>query len=417
SMSVLENFALGGVGRVDWAGARDKLRETAQALGATLEPDARVGGLPPAALQQLEIAKALARHCRVLILDEPTALLPPQQAAKLLAWVRGFAAAGGTAVLITHKLQDALDVADAVTVLRHGRTVLSQSAASLTVAMLVEAMLGDGILPTPVAMHNESVGPRYRVRPSGAIVRLIAVSARDRIRREQLSHVSLELNRGDFVGLAGIEGAGHQLLLRILAGRAEPDSGEVQRPSSTGFIPEHRQRDGMALELTLRENIALRDAGVRTSWVNWRMWTQLTHELICSFDIRAGAAGVDRAGGEEGGGGGRRGGWGGQRSIAASLSGGNQQKLVIARELAGSPDLIVAINPTQGLDIRAMQLVMTHLRAACDAGGAVVLYSSDIDQLLAHADRFLVMHGGKLVPCDPSREALGRAMLGVHATS
>ena len=193
-----------------------------------------------------------------------------------------------------------------------------------------------------------------------------------------------------------VQSAGQRELLRLLAGRLHPTAGTLTRPARVGFVPEDRHRDALLLEGSLVENVALRGAGARRGLVPWAALGRRSGELLARFDVRAGPAGAALP--------------------ARALSGGNQQKLVVARELAaddaGVPDLVVAENPTRGLDVRATAAVLARLREARAAGAAVVVYSSDLDEVLALADRVLVVYDGHVRPAPPEREAVGRAMLG-----
>ena len=392
AMTVAENVALGGHGLFHPKTAANRVREVAARAGLVVDPDARAGSLSVGAQQRCEIVKALARDVDLLILDEPTAVLAPQEAAELLGWMRRYADAGHAVVLITHKLRDALSVADDVTVLHRGRTVLASAASAQTERTLATAMLGgDGTasaLPAQQAeaTHVPSMSPR-RDR--------IVLSARDVVARDargvvRVRAASLDVRAGEIVGIAAVEGAGQYQLLRVLAGRVSAESGEVVLPESIGFVPEDRHHDAMLLDAPLYENIALRDAGVRRGRVPWAALRDATRRVIAAYDVRAS----------------------GDAAIARTLSGGNQQKLVLGRELAGAPGAIVAENPTRGLDFRATAAVHAALRDARDAGAAVVLYSSDLDEVLLLADRVYAMHDGRLRETPRDRDAIGRAILG-----
>jgi len=383
----VENFALGGHGTFDRANATQRLEQYAAELGLSVSPDARPSMLSPAEQQQLEIAKALGRECRILILDEPGAVLPPAQAAALLEWLRTYAQRGRSVVLVTHKLRDALAVADDVTVLRHGRTVLSSQVAAITETQLLAAMLGNESNAIDELRDVSPIGATTQPRPMAS---LNAVSAQDSAKRERLHRVTVEIAAGEIVGIAGVERSGHRLLLRILAGRLQPQRGIAEISDSIGFIPEDRHREAISLDLDVRDNIALREAGKRHGWMSWRTWSAYAQRLMKDFDVRA----------EH------------ERVPVAVLSGGNQQKLVLARELAALPKLIVAENPTRGLDVRAASEIRQRLRAAAKSGAAVVWYSSDLDELVAEAHRVLVLYDGHVRQCAPSRDEIGRAMLG-----
>jgi len=383
----VENFALGGRGTFDRAIETRRLARHAAALGLSVSADARPAMLSAAEQQQLEIAKALGRECSILILDEPAAVLPPTQAAALLQWLRSYAGQGRSAVLVTHKLRDALSVADDVTVLRHGRTVLSSPVAGITEAQLLTAMLGDESARIAQARDVTPIGANTQSRP---LASLNSVSVQDPAKRERLHEVTVEIAAGEILGIAGVERSGHRLLLRILAGRLQPQQGTAEISDSIGFIPEDRHREAVALDLDIRDNVALREAGKRRGWMSWRIWSAYAQRLIKDFDVRAQH----------------------ERVPVAVLSGGNQQKVVLARELGALPKLIVAENPTRGLDVRATSEIRQRLRAAAESGAAVVWYSSDLDELVAEAHRVLVLYDGRVRQCVVSRDEIGRAMLG-----
>ena len=387
AFTAVENFALGGRGAFSRAIETQRFQQYAAQLGLSVSADARPSMLSAAEQQQLEIAKALGRECRILILDEPGAVLAPAQAAALLEWVRTSVQQGRSVVLVTHKLRDAIAVADDVTVLRHGRTVLSTLVASVSEEQLLAAMLGDESNPSAT---QRATRPTAFKDPPGPVASLNAVSAQDSSKRERIADVTLDLAPGEIVGIAGVERSGHRVLLRILAGRIQPTQGTARIADSIGFIPEDRHREAIALDLDIRDNVALRETGKRRGWMDWRTWTAYTQKLIKEFDVRAPH----------------------ERVPIAALSGGNQQKLVIARELAALPQLIVAENPTRGLDAGAASEIRQRLRAAAESGATVVWYSSDLDELASEASRVLVLHDGHVRQCAPARDDIGRAMLG-----
>ena len=382
AMSVAENVALGGRGRFSIGAAERQVREITDRTGLALDPRARAEDLPVGAQQRLEIVKALAHGVRTLILDEPTAVLAPAEADELLRWLRAFANDGGTVVLITHKLREALAIADDVTVLRRGQTVLTTAASATNAGALAMALVGEPISePAPDA---ERVAGRPVVTARG-------VELLDDRGASVLRDATFAISEGEIVGIAAVEGSGQRELLRALASRTRVAKGELLIPAHSGFVPEDRHRDALVLEFDLTENVAIRDAGGRRGLMRWRSLADLTSVLLSDFDVRGGSA----------------------RSTAAALSGGNQQKLVLAREMHDSPTLIVAENPTRGLDVRATAAVQARLRAARDAGAAVVLYSSDLDEVLALSTRVLVLHAGTVRELAPDRDAVSRAMLGV----
>ena len=452
AMTVAENVALGRAGRLDLRRVAEEITAVGRATGLRIEPHAVVGTLDVAGQQRTEIVKALVRGARTLVLDEPTAVLAPSEAAELLAWVRRFVDAGHAAVLITHKLREALAYADDVTVLRRGAVVLSRRAADVGQPALVAAMLGTdtssdplrdptgsvattvgatAVEATPVeaaaavaaavgldanearagtdagspprshddaprdgARHRSAAGDIEGARGLPPVVlRLEHVGVRDALGVDRLRDVSLLVRAGEVVGVAAVEGAGHHELLRVLAGRLRPTSGAASVPDHVGFIPEDRHRDALVLEMSLPENVALRDAGRRRGRIRWRDEAARARAIVTRHEVRAPAMEIP----------------------AAALSGGNQQKLVLGRELWGDPAALVAESPTRGLDVRASAAVLDELRLARTRGAAVVVYASDLDELLAIADRVVVVHAGRVHEVPRSRDAIGRAMVGAEA--
>jgi simple sugar transport system ATP-binding protein len=335
------------------------------------------------AQQRVEILKALARGARILILDEPTAVLTPAESRELLARLRAFADQGGTAILITHKLRDALSVADDITVLRHGRTVWAGLATATSEHALVEAMIG-----ASGRDDRESAQPRSTT--GEAVLTLRDVSVRNERGRVTLERADVVVRSGEIVGVAAVEGNGQRELLRVLAGRIMATAGSATIPAYVGFVPEDRQRDALIPDFSIVENVALRGAGMRRGRIAWSALRAETASLVERYDVRGGAPSVR----------------------ARHLSGGNQQKLVVGRELEGAPSALVVENPSRGLDFNATDAVHARLRAARDAGAAVVVYSPDLDELLVLADRVIVVHAGRVSDAALDREAIGRAMLG-----
>lgn len=383
AMTVAENVALGGRGRYRLADARVRVLTVGRAAGIDLDPDARAGDLSVAAQQRLEIVKALARGARTLILDEPTAVLAPSESEELLQRLRQLASRGDAVLIITHKLKEALSVADDVTVLHRGRSVLTRAAADVSADELAHAMLG----ATP-----QAAPPRAQRAPGPPVITATALSVVDTRGVIRVRDVTFDARAGEIVGIVGVEGAGQHELLRAIAGRTPPAGGTLHIPARIGFVPEDRQRDGLVLPFTLVENIALRDAGAARGLLPWRAIAARTTSLVAQYAVRAQHVTMP----------------------AAALSGGNQQKLVLARELEGDPDALIVENPTRGLDIAATAAIHARLLAARDAGCAIVLYSGDLDEVLQLADRVLVMYAGRCREMAPARAAVGRAMLGLE---
>ena len=384
AMTVAENVALGRRGPYHADVSRERVRMIGAQTGLALDPDAQAGSLPIGLQQRLEIVKALAVGARVLILDEPTAVLAPAEVVDLLAALKRLANDGGTIILITHRLPEALAVADDVTVLRDGVTTWSGPAADSTQESLAAAMLGTA---EPVDGEKARSGAAQSGPP-----RIVAngVTLEDDRGVQRIRGATLEVRSGEILGIAAIEGSGQHELLLALAGRLPPAAGTLTLPTRIGLVPADRQRQALVLDFTLFENVALRGAGAARGRIGWRSVENHAEDLLRSYAIRARDA------------------W----EAADSLSGGNQQRLVVARELDGDPQAFIADNPTRGLDIAATAAVHAHLRAARDAGAAVVLYSSDLDEVLALADRIVVLHAGEAREVPANRELVGRAMLG-----
>ena len=388
AMTVAENVSLGTRGAYRAERAAATVLEIGKRTGLALDPNSLAGSLPVGGQQRLEIIKALARDATTLLLDEPTAVLAPAEAAELLAWLREFANRGGSVVLITHRLREALGIADEVTVLRRGEAVLSEPVASVDDRSLAAALLGDEAQDDTRQKRPNS---ERATASNREIARLTHVWVQDERGVAVVQDVTLAVRAGEVLGIAAVEGSGQRALLRVLAARISVTRGQAELPSKIGFVPEDRQREGLALDLSLVENLALRGVGRRGGRIHWRAERAAAETALREFDVRA------RSPSEK----------------ARVLSGGNQQKLVLARELSDAPHLVVAENPTRGLDIRATRDVHLRLRRAADTGAAVVVHSSDLDEVLALSDRVVVMHAGVLHAVDGDRESVGRAMLGV----
>jgi general nucleoside transport system ATP-binding protein len=395
-MTVAENVALVGTAARDWRYSAESaarvVEQLGQEVGLAIDPNARVADLSIAGQQRVEIFKALARSARILILDEPTAVLAPAEAAQLLAWLRRIADAGRTVVLITHKLRDALGVADDVTVLRQGRTVNTTAANGATEESLAVAMLGTSAPGQIRASANRFPAPGDAV-PKAVISaeRLNIVDSRGVLRVEG---ATFSVCAGEIVGIAAVEGEGQVPLLQAIAGRRPIAAGTLIAPDDIGFVPEDRLRDALIEDFPLYENVFLRGAGHEHGRVRWSEERQKTSALLAHYDVRAEGPGV----------------------IARTLSGGNQQRLVLGREMGGPA--LVALNPTRGLDIQATAAIRDRLLAARDAGAAIVLYSSDLDEVLSLADRVLVLARRTVreIPAPFDRDVVGRAMLGLDRT-
>ena len=389
ALSVMENIALAAGWPVRPAGLRRRVTDLTERLSLPLDPSAPAARLTVALKQRLEIVKALASDTRILLLDEPTAVLAPGEAEELLRFARRFAQTGGAVVLITHKLDEALAAADRITVLRRGVVVRSGPRDALTAPELIDAMIGG-----PVAVAARPA------RPGDGPV-LIRCDALE-VARESgtgLRQASFQVRGGELVAVAGVEGNGQRELLRAVAGLRRPLRGllEVARPIA--FIPEDRSVEGLIPTMTLTENVVL-GVGRAASWilgrrlrrVDWAAARRRTSALLDQFGVRAA----------------------GSEARAGSLSGGNQQKLLVARALERRTRVLVAENPTRGLDVQAAVDVHARLRAAAEAGTAVLIYSNDLDEVLELGDRVLVAVDGVIAaaPSGVDRQALGAMLLG-----
>jgi ABC-type uncharacterized transport system ATPase subunit len=391
AFTVAENAALAAQDRADPASMAERVRSIAASTGLDVDPRALVRDLAVGAQQRAEIVRALAHDARVLILDEPTAVLTPTESDELLAWLRRYAAGGGTAVLITHRIADVLAVADHVTVLRRGRVVLDAPRADVSEPVLVRAIVGD----EPVARTAARPMPAAHSAPVFSLQGVDCVDARG---ARRLRDVSFAAFAGEVVGVLGVEGSGHREFLRLLAGRLAPTSGAVVRPSVVGFVPEDRAREAAIPQFTLTENRALAGIGARRGRMPWPELAAQTRDLLVRFDVRA--AGVEQP--------------------LGALSGGNQQRFVVARERLVAPLAIVAEQPARGLDVRAAAHVWDSLREVAAEGGVAIVHSADLDEVLAVATRVVVCAGGRVVevppPDDPTdRTPYARALAGLSA--
>lgn len=387
-LTVAENIALAS----GWAVAPKSLllrvRDLMGRIGLELDPGRRVALLTVAEKQRLEILKALAGDTRILLLDEPTTVLSIAEAEELLVVIRRYTEQGGAAVLITHKLEEALRSTDRVTVLRRGAVTFTGPTKGQTPTSVAEHMIGADLPRRPVS-RGRAIGPA-RITCEELDV------ARERGQGLAVHQASLEVFAGEIVGIAGVEGNGQRELLRTIAGLRQPSAGRLTVAPPVAFVPEDRTTEGLVYSFTLVENVVLGMGAnapwIRGVWLDWKLAGQSTEELMRSFGIRA----PDSA------------------TTAQALSGGNQQKLVVARALMPGPQVVVAENPTRGLDVRAAWEIQGKLRDATASGAAVLVYSSDLDEVLELADRTYVMVRGRLraTPRGATRADVGAMMLG-----
>ena len=403
TFTVVENVVLGSepTGRLtlDLPTARADLATLSERFGLNVDPDALVRDLPVGVQQRVEILKALYRQADVLILDEPTAVLAPPEVEQLFEVMRGLAAGGRSIIFISHKLREVLSVADHVTVLRRGQVVGTVRPDDATEQSLATMMVGR---PVDLVVEKAPATPREE------ILRVDGLRVLDQRGSVVVDGVDLTVRGGEIVGLAGVEGNGQTELVEALAGLRSVRDGRVTIVNAdlTGasprdlaehgvsHIPEDRHRYGLVLAHSLADNLVLSRYD-RQPFARWfrRMLDavrQFAARLVAEYDVRTPSV----------------------RAQAATLSGGNQQKVVVARELSAEPRLLIAAQPTRGVDVGATELIHRRISAARDAGAAVLLISSELDELLAVADRLLVIYRGRIT-AELDTESVDREMLGL----
>ncbi len=388
-LTVTENIVLGNEptktgGVLDRDTARQRVVALAEKYGLRVDPDARVIDLSVGMQQRVEILKALYREARILILDEPTAVLTPQEVKELFEIVRTLVTEGLAVVIITHKLEEVMSFSDRIVVMRAGKVVGETVPSSCDQRSLAKMMVGREVVLTV------QKGPS---RPGDVVLDVVDLHAVDDRKLEALKGVTFSVRRGEIVGIAGVDGNGQRELVECVTGLRKPTSGTLRLlgkdithadPAATieagvSHVPEDRQRRGLVLEFDLVENVALGDHGrppiSRFGILNRAAMSSVAEKRIADYDVRAPSSTV----------------------AAGNLSGGNQQKLVLARELGRDPELLVAGQPTRGLDVGAIEFVHRRIIAERDSGKGVVLVSMEIEEVLSLSDRILVMYEGRIV--------------------
>jgi general nucleoside transport system ATP-binding protein len=411
-LTLLENLVLareplGRGGLIDWRAAQAEADRLARIAGVTIDWRMRVVDAPVHMRQAIEILRLLYRGADVLILDEPTAVLAPAQIADLLALMRKLKAEGRTILFITHKLEEVIRVADAITVMRAGRVVETTTSAKTSVSELARAMVGDSVEPAKVDGHvRRSAKPLFIAR------RLVG---RDPMGIRRLGPVDVEVFAGEIVGVAGVGGNGQDELVRSAAGLARPAEGNIDfagvdmtgagafkfRAAGVGYLSADRAEEGLCLSASIRDNLIAgreREPGFsRFGLLKLRAVAAEARRALARLSVRYRRLG----------------------DPAGSLSGGNQQRLVIARELDRQPRLLVAAQPTRGVDIAGTAFIHSQIAAFRDRGGAVLLISESLDEVLALSDRIIGLYSGRIVGelsrDEASVERVGRMMLGQQA--
>jgi ABC-type uncharacterized transport system ATPase subunit len=405
-MTVAENIVLGiepsDKGFLDYDAARTRVRELARTFGFRIDPDARIEDIGVGQQQRVEILKALYRNADVLILDEPTAVLTPQEATEFFGILDTLKREGISIIFISHKLNEVLEIADRVTVLRRGKKIETLPLEGATQETLARAMVGREVLLRVDKADAD---------PGDVLLEVEDLHVLDDRAIEQVNGVSLTVRAGEIVGVAGVDGNGQTELIDAITGLLKIESGVVRvagkelrnasardvLETGVGHIPQDRQRRGLVLEFSIAENVALHDfrksPNARFGWLYPRRLIDKARTLITEFDVRGG----------------------GPETPAGALSGGNQQKVILAREIDRDPKVLIAAQPTRGLDVGAIEVVHRRLIEERDEGRAILLVSLELEEILSLSDRILVLFEGAIVgeyPPTVTEEELGIAMTG-----
>ena len=405
-MSVAENVVLAAEPSrgplLDVEKAEQRVRDLAEALGFRVDPSAQVESISVGQQQRVEILKALYRKADILILDEPTAVLTPQEAKELFEIIETLKREGHSIVFITHKLNEVLAIADRITVLRRGQKVATLPREGASEEGLARLMVGREVL-----LQVEK-GP---ASPGEVLLEVESLRVLDDRGLEAVRGISFQVRGGEIVGVAGVDGNGQAELIDAIAGIRHPTSGRIvvagkdmthasaraALNAGLGHIPQDRQRHGLVLDFTLAENLVLPDISrpqnSRLGWLRLGRIATWARRLIDEFDVRGG----------------------GPEAKASSLSGGNQQKLIVAREVSRDPRVLLAAQPTRGLDVGAIEYVHRRLVQERDAGRGILLVSLELDEILSLSDRILVIYEGEIVAeyaPGVTEEEVGLAMTG-----
>jgi simple sugar transport system ATP-binding protein len=405
-MTVAENIVLAAEPTkgpfLDEGEAEERVRVLSERFGLAVRPGARIESISVGMQQRVEILKALYRGAEILILDEPTAVLTPQEAGELFGIIKSLQAEGTSIIFISHKLNEVLEIADRITVLRRGKKIDTVPREGATEAGLAKMMVGREVL-----LRVE----KKAAEPGDVLLEVSDLHVNDDRGLAAVQDVSFVVRAGEIVGIAGVEGNGQSELIEAITGLRRAEGGQIavagqvmahasarkMLDAGVGHIPEDRQRRGLVLEFTIAENIALHDycypPDSRWGWLFPRRLVERARTLIREFDVRGG----------------------GPTTRAGALSGGNQQKVVAAREVARDPKVLVAAQPTRGLDVGAIEFLHRRLIEERAEGRAILLVSLELDEVMSLSDRLLVMYEGRVVGehgADATEEEIGLEMLG-----
>jgi simple sugar transport system ATP-binding protein len=407
--TVAENVVLGHeptgkIGNLDLNAARKLVKEISDRFGFDIDPDAKVQDLPVGAQQRVEIIKSLARNAKALVLDEPTAVLTPQETDELMEIMRGLAKSGTSIIFITHKLREVQQVADRITVIRQGKVVASPSpkaSASELASLMVGREVDLDVKRKPAKIGAETL-----------VIKDLTVL--DDRQHQMVDGVTFSVHDGEVLAIAGVQGNGQTELAEAILGLRKIHSGSIEvagrdltkstvrevLEAGLGYIPEDRKKDGLVGDFSIAENLMLDGSfgkpfakGVQ---IDFAKRDEIAQKLIQEFDIRTPSA----------------------ETLAKQLSGGNQQKVVVARELGRELKVLVASQPTRGVDVGSIEFIHEQIIVARDSGKSVLIISTELDEVLALADRIAVMYRGKIVGIVDSkttREKLGKMMAGIAA--
>lgn len=407
--TVAENVVLGHeptgkVGNLDLDAARKLVKEISDRFGFDIDPDAKVQDLPVGAQQRVEIIKSLARDAKILVLDEPTAVLTPQETDELMEIMRGLSKNGTSIIFITHKLREVQKVADRIIVIRQGK-VVSEASPKATAGELASLMVG----------REVDLDTKKSAAKLGAETLVVKdLTVLDDRNQQMVNGISFSVHDGEILAIAGVQGNGQTELAEAILGLRKIHNGSITvagkdltksnvrevLEAGVGYIPEDRKKDGLVGEFSIAENLMLDGSfgkpfakGVQ---IDFAKRDEIAAKLIQEFDIRTPSA----------------------DTLAKQLSGGNQQKVVVAREMSRDLKVLIASQPTRGVDVGSIEFIHEQIVAARDAGKTVVIISTELDEVLALADRIAVMYRGRIVgivDAKATREKLGKMMAGIAA--